>query len=150
MLALVASLGCTRATPPNVVIVSVDTLNRDALRAFAPAAPELPGFDALARASVRFSEALATASWTLPSHASLLTGLYPDRHGATDRRLRLGEGVPTLAKELKRAGYETVAFTGGGYLDLPNGLAKSFAQYYGRLRGTGPGGHDAAYVRRCA
>jgi len=143
-LALVASLGCTRATPPNVVIVSVDTLNRDALRAFAPAAPELPGFDALARASVRFSEALATASWTLPSHASLLTGLYPDRHGATDRRLRLGEGVPTLAKELKRAGYETVAFTGGGYLDRRYGFAKGFERYEERIAGTGPVGPEAA------
>ena len=52
--------------------------------------------------------------------------------------------MPTLAKELKRAGYETVAFTGGGYLDRRYGFAKGFERYEERIAGTGPVGPEAA------
>ena len=61
--------------------------------------------------AVRFKNAYTPGSWTLPAHASLMTGLYPDRHGATDPRLKLSSNVPTLAALLKTAGFETVGFT---------------------------------------
>src|SRR5574341_2544240 len=117
------------ARPPDVVVISVDALRRDALAAFDPAAGPLPELDALAAQSVRYENALSTASWTLPAHASLFTGLYPDRHGATDQRVTLAAEVETLAGALARRGYHTVGLTGGGFLDASYGLGRGFERY---------------------
>lgn len=120
----------SRSTPPpNVVLLSIDTLARPALRAFAPEAPERPALDAFARRAIVFAGAVTTASWTLPAQASLLTGLYPDRHGASDPRRSLEPPRPTLAEGLRRAGYHTLALTDGGFVDRRFGFAKGFERY---------------------
>jgi arylsulfatase A-like enzyme len=113
----------------NVVLLSVDTLGRSWLRAFNPDAPALATLDRFGESAARFGNALSPASWTLPAHASLLTGLYPDRHGATDPRRGLSVDVDTLASELLRQGLETVAFTDGGYLDPQFGFSRGFVRY---------------------
>lgn len=114
---------------PSVVVISIDTLNADALRPFDPAAPAHARLDSLAAGSVRFQETVSPASWTLPAHASLLTGLYPDRHGATDPRRRIAEEIATAAEVLRDAGYETVGFTDGGYLSRHFGFGRGFDVY---------------------
>ena len=111
------------------ILLSVDTLKRSALEAFEPGAGERPVIDRFARESARLVNAHSTASWTLPAHASLLTGLYPDRHGTTHPDHRLGAGVPTLAATLSQAGYETVAWTEGGFLSERFGLGAGFERY---------------------
>ena len=121
--------------PPDIVLISVDTLNRSALRAFDDEALPVPVLDDLAKVSVRFQNAHTTASWTLPSHGSLFTGLYPDRHGATDGNVTLVQDVATLAGELKRRGYQTVAFNGGGYLHQQYGMGRGFDVYESYERG---------------
>src|SRR5260221_2292924 len=93
---------------PNVILISIDTLNRSALRCFDAKAAPLPFLDGFATECVRFTHAVACASWTLPSQASMLTGLYPNHHGATDPRVVLSESVATLSGTLSQA-YETVA-----------------------------------------
>jgi arylsulfatase A-like enzyme len=115
-----------RSDRPDILLVSIDTLRRDALRAFSPQAPPRPHLDALADRSVRMTSAVSTASWTLPAHASMLTGLLPHRHGAISPRHRLAAGAITLAELLGRAGYETVAFTDAGYVSAQFGLARGF------------------------
>ncbi|HEV8630944.1 MAG TPA: sulfatase [Thermoanaerobaculia bacterium] len=132
--------GCARqATAPNIVLVSIDTVRRDALRAYDPAAQPLPALDALAARSVRFTDAMSPAAWTLPAHASLLTGVYPHRHGAVHRRASLARTVPTLAGLLAGRGYETVAFTDGGYLDASYGFGRGFMRYDDHVsRGVAP------------
>jgi arylsulfatase A-like enzyme len=115
--------------PPSVILLSVDTLQRSALRAFDPSAPALPAIDALGEAALRFERAYSTAPWTLAAHASMLTGLYPDRHGAVHRKTALAEELPRLASALRAGGLETVAFTGGGYLDRKYGFAPGFDRY---------------------
>jgi arylsulfatase A-like enzyme len=130
---LLGLLACAcGARPPDVILISVDTLRRDALAAYEPAAGALPELDRFAAECVRYEDALSSAPWTLPAHASLLTGLYPDRHGATDRRVTLDAGVETLAGALARAGYDTLALTGGGFLDAKYGLGRGFARYEAR------------------
>src|SRR6185503_4108857 len=110
-----------------------------ALRAFDPAAPALPNIDALAARSARFSRAIAPAAWTLPSHASLLTGVYPNRHGAVHRDATIALATPTLPAMLARRGYETVAFTDGGFLDTSYGFGRGFERFDDRLaRGVAP------------
>ena len=128
---LMGIVGCRPADeqPPHVIVVSIDTLNRDALHAFAGSAPPLPALDALAGESIRFVNAYSTASWTLPAHASLLTGLYPDRHGANRERLAMGIGVSTVAEALRSRGYETVGFSDGGFLAADFGFSRGFDRY---------------------
>jgi arylsulfatase A-like enzyme len=133
LLPAAAVLGLAGCAPPgsarpSLVLLSVDTLTPELL-----ATPEVehPALDRLAAASLRFTDALSTASWTLPAHASLMTGLYPDRHGATDLRTSIAPGLPRLAGFLRDAGYRTVAFTDGTYLDPLFGFAEGFELYDG-------------------
>ncbi len=113
----------------NILVVSVDTLSRSSLRAFNPQATPLPALDRFASESIRFTNAYTAASWTLPAHISLFTGLYPDRHGTTHRDNELLPGIPTLAIAMKSAGFETVAFTDEGYLHRKFGFGRGFDRY---------------------
>ena len=129
--ALLSLFACDRgpARPPIVLLISVDTMRRDALRAFDAGAAPLPNLDAFAAESARLERALSAASWTLPAHGSMLTGLYPPRHGATDPRVALGSEVATLAEGFRAQGFETVGITQGGYLDHRYGFGRGFDRY---------------------
>jgi arylsulfatase A-like enzyme len=65
----------------NVILISIDTLRADMLGCYGYGRPSSPHLDAFAREGTLFETALTTAPWTLPAHGSLLTGLYPNRHG---------------------------------------------------------------------
>ena len=94
---------------PNVVLIVVDTLRADHLSAYGYSRRTSPNLDALARKGVLFEHAIATSSWTLPSHASMLTGLYPHEHGAQIRSFDARS--PTLPGVLRERGYRTAAFS---------------------------------------
>jgi arylsulfatase A-like enzyme len=126
-LLLVACGGGDR--PASVILVSIDTLTQAALRSAESGSLALPEIAAFAASGVRFESAHSTSSWTLPAHASLLTGLYPDRTGATDGRVRLSAEVVPLAAALAEAGFETVAFTEAGYVGRAFGFERGFARY---------------------
>lgn len=113
--------------PPDLVVVSIDTLRRDAVDRAIEAG--VPGFADLARSAARFSGAVSSAPWTLPAHASLFTGLYPDRHGASHPALALAPDVTTVAQQLTHLGYLTAAFTEKGFLDVSYGLGRGFQIY---------------------
>jgi len=85
----------------------VDTLRQDHLGCYGWHRDTSPSLDALAVDSVRFTRAYAPAPWTLPSAASVVTGLYPSSHGATKLRSRLPTQVTTLAELMKEEGYAT-------------------------------------------
>ncbi len=124
------------ATPaPNLVVVSVDTLRADHLGCYGYPRPTSPAIDRFRRDAALFEQAIAQAPSTLPSHASLLTSLVPQRHGASwAARRAIPEEVVTLPEVLRGAGYRTAAFTGGGQMHPSNGLAQGFDLY----RVTGP------------
>ncbi len=121
--ALVASPGA-RPARPNVVLVSFDALRADRV---GRAMPRLAAW-AAARAT-SFSQARSVAPWTLPAHASLLSGLSPLRHGANWPYLALAGDVPLVARELRRSGYFTAAAVGGGWLEPAWGLARGFERH---------------------
>jgi arylsulfatase A-like enzyme len=108
--------------------VSIDTLRADHLGAYGHARDTSPNVDRLARQGILFRQAIAPASWTLPSHASMLTGLYPYHHGAVRFGFlsALAARVDTLAELLWDRGYATAAFTGGSYVGLNRGFAQGF------------------------
>ena len=80
-----------RGVPPRVVLlISIDTLRADHLGIYGYPRPTSPVIDQLGREGAVFDDASSTSPWTLPAHASMLTGLYPNRHGANDVEHALG------------------------------------------------------------
>lgn len=95
--------------PRHAILISIDTLRPDYLGCYDPARKTSPVLDALAADGVRFEHVTSASPWTLPSHASMLTGLYPNHHGVRTHETRLPDSVVTLAEEFKQKGYETFA-----------------------------------------
>ncbi len=93
----------------NAILISIDTLRPDHLGCYGHAQPTSPTLDALAARGVRFEDVTAAAPWTLPSHATMLTGLYPSHHGVRSHETRLSEDVFTLAEEFRDDGFQTFA-----------------------------------------
>ncbi len=111
-LALGIAGGCSvfEERPPNVLLVSIDTLRADHLGAYGYARPTSPRLDAFAAESIRYARALAPTPWTLPSHAAMLTGRHPFDLGILDSDGTLPAQTPTLAETLRGQGYATAAF----------------------------------------
>ncbi len=119
----------SRSADQNVLLITIDTLRADALGCSGGRAAT-PNLDALAADGIRFDYAHAQAVVTLPSHTSILTGLYPFQHGIRDNSgYRLRPDIPTLATMLKDRGYETGAFVGAFPLDSRFGLTRGFDVY---------------------
>ncbi len=135
LLAAVAALaGCDRAAAPfeerDVLLVTLDTTRADHLGAYGYDRATSPFLDSLAERGVRFERAWAAAPLTLVSHASILTGLDPPRHGVRNNGFyRLPDELPTLATLLGERGWRTGAFVSALVLDARHGLARGFEHY---------------------
>ena len=126
-----SSPGKPNPSRPNVVLVTVDTLRADRLGAYGNGSGLTPNLDRLARSGVLFENASAAAPLTLPSHASILTGTYPLRHGIRDNGgYHLAPESVTLAETLAAKGYRTGAFVGAFVLDSRWGLDQGFERYF--------------------
>jgi len=113
-----------------IVLITIDTLRADRLGSYGSTRGLTPSLDAFAREATRFTAAVSQVPLTLPSHATILTGLHPAHHGIrTNDGFRLAATVPTLAEQLKAAGYRTGAFIGGYPLRASSGLARGFDRY---------------------
>lgn len=132
-LGLVLALGCTgggdAADPRNLILISVDTLRPDRLGIHGFERPTSPHLDALARDGVRFANVSSSAPWTLPAHATLLTGLYPGRHGVKSHERFLQEHVVTLAEAFRARGYQTAGIVNSHNLSPRYGLAAGFEHF---------------------
>jgi len=131
-------------TGPSVVLVTIDTLRADYVGAYqAGKHTETPTLDALAAEGVRFANAVATAPLALPSHTSIMTGLYPPHHGVRDDvGFHAAPELETVAERFRAAGYATGAVVGAAVLGAKFGLAQGFDDYDGPAAGGGasPGG----------
>ena len=127
-----ARLASLRPAPRDlsVVLVTVDTLRADRLGCYGFAGIETPAIDGLAKDGVTFDNETAAVPLTLPSHASLMTGLLPTRHGIHDNGgFFLAKEVTTLAERFHRDGYATGAFVGAWVLEGRWGLNQGFDRY---------------------
>ncbi len=121
----------------NVLLITIDTLRANA-PGYAGGRAATPNLDRLAREGWSFDFAHGHSVVTLPSHASILTGLYPFAHGIRDNSgYRLPEGTPTLATWLRGQGYATGAFVGAFPLDARFGLGAGFDTYDDRYPSAG-------------
>lgn len=117
---------------PNIILIVIDSLRADRLSCYGYNRNTSPNIDRVADSGLLFENAIASAPWTLPSHASLFTGLYPSEHGATDETLYLNNHIITLAELLNESGFDTVAFaTDNGWLSKSTNLMKGFTKFYG-------------------
>ncbi len=150
---LVLAAGCRRGpkaeTFPGapVILVSVDTLRSDHLPAYGYKAVETPALDALRKDSILFERAWSHVPLTLPSHASMLTGLEPSAHGIHDNLgYGLKAGVPTLAELLKKQGYETGGAISCFVLKAGSGISRGFDFYDDAIEAEG--GESLGRVQR--
>jgi arylsulfatase A-like enzyme/Tfp pilus assembly protein PilF len=114
----------------NVLLITIDTLRADALGSYGNTKVSTPWLDRVAAGGVRFSRALAQTVVTLPSHANILSGRYPFRHGVRENSgFRFPDDLDTLATLLKARGYRTGAFVSAFPLDVRFGLGRGFDVY---------------------
>ena len=119
------------AAKANVLLITLDTLRADRLPPYGYTGVQTPALARLAREGVRFAAAYAPVPLTLPSHASMFTGLLPPTHGVRDNGgFYLNATHPTLAEALKKQGYATAAFVSAFVLDSRWGLARGFDRYH--------------------
>lgn len=127
--------GGATASPRSVILISIDSLRADHLGCYGYRPPTSPRIDAFAAQGVRFTRAWATSPWTLPSHASMFTGLYPDTHGLAEESVSLKPGAATLAGHLRAAGFRTSAVVCAPLLRKDFGLDEGFELYDDELIG---------------
>ena len=154
--------GCEKRSPlPNILLITLDTTRRDHLSCYGYERNTTPHLDRLAQEGQKLERVWAVSSWTLPTHASLFTGLYPSTHGAhaadgerkdtlsldaaitdpegiykEERVHALSEEAVTLAEALRREGFATGGVAGGPWLEPVFGLAQGFDFYDGEVDST--------------
>ncbi len=114
----VASRGPDR---PNLVLISLDTLRADHLGVYGYERPTSPNLDAFARGGLVVKRAYVPSPWTLPSHGTMLTGVYPSRHGGVTKFNRIGAEFPMISEVLRNVGYRVLGVTDGGFLSREYG-----------------------------
>ena len=145
---------CKSGAPPtprrlNVLLVTVDTLRADRLGCYGYSGIETPNLDQVARHGVLFENASAPAPLTAPSHASMMTGVYPAVHKVRNTGgFVLSPLQPTLAKILQDQGWDTAAFIGSSVLKKRFGLNQGFATYDDEMPAATGGSAEAEPERR--
>lgn len=123
---------------PNIVLITIDTLRADHLSCYGYRRNTSPFLDSLAAKGTLFERAYATSSWTVPSMASIFTGLHPRRHGVIRgaakkgrvlRQQPLPADVATLPEALKKAGYRTFGISSNGHMSEDTGFARGFDHF---------------------
>lgn len=116
---------------PDIIFIVLDTQRADRLGCYGHQRETSPNLDRFAAGGSLFEQAVSPAQWTIPSHASLFTGLYPTAHGVTQSSQSLSAGRPHLAEVLKALGYDTVGFCNNPLVGvLNNGFKRGFQTFY--------------------
>jgi len=134
LLLLLCCTGCGKETDipawrPNILFISLDTLRSDHLHCYGYPLEISPVMDRLAAQGALFTNVVAQSPWTLPSHISLFTSLYPSTVAGISGRFRIVPAMKTLAACLREAGYKTGGFTGGGNIAAHFGFHHGFDLY---------------------
>ncbi len=128
--ALAATQPAPRKLPPNIILITLDTVRADHLGCYGYTEIQTPTFDALARDGVVFERAISQVPLTWPSHAAILTGTYPFQNGVQDFTGQpLAPEFHSVAQALKQHGYATGAVVSAFVLDRSWGLNRGFDFY---------------------
>ena len=133
-------------TPTSLLLVTLDTFRGDFWGAGGDPVSRTPHLDRIARRGMQFEQGLSSCPLTLPSHATMHTGLEPPEHGIRDNGIyRLREDVPTVATRLSERGFRNAAFISGFPLVARFGLTRGFEIYDDHLGGGGENPFIVAY-----
>ena len=126
-----ASRPLPHGDPPNVLLITLDTVGADHLSLYGYGRPTSPVLERLAKSGIRFDEARATAPWTLPSHATMFTGRW-HHELSVDWTTPLDEKYRTLAEHLEARGYATAGFVANLFsCSYDSGLNRGFTPLRG-------------------
>jgi arylsulfatase A-like enzyme len=129
-LVALSALACrTPPTPPNVIVVVLDTLRADRLAAYGNTEGLMPNLEELTKDSLVFDHAYAQSTETMFSFGSFFTGRYPSEIGPSTYEWRVPEDMPVLPEVLGTYGYATGAFVAGGHLIPSFGFDRGFDPY---------------------
>ena len=114
------------SSDPNILLIVMDAARADHFSCYDYHRRTTPNIDRMAAEGLRFTQAVSSSSWTLPSHASLFTGLLPYEHGTNTQHTWLLDRLPTLAELLKTRGYRTAGFSNNPRVDKVQNMARGF------------------------
>ena len=117
------------APTDNILLITLDTTRADHLGSYGYPQARTPNLDGLAREGIRFGRVYCPSPLTLPSHCSIMSGLYPVAHGVHNNGHELGRGIKTLAEIMNGRGYSTAAFVSAFSVDSRFGLNRGFGVY---------------------
>lgn len=118
---------------PDILVLILDSLRVDRVSGYGHTHLTTPHLDELADRSTRFASAVTPAPWTLPSHCSMFTGLFPSEHGVTngflDRSVELNDTHRTIVEELADSGYLTAGFSNNPWVGQLSDLHRGFDEF---------------------
>jgi arylsulfatase A-like enzyme len=114
---------------PNIIILLLDTARAQSFSGYGYARPTSPHIDALGAESVVYTQAIAPGCWSLPSQVSLLTGMFPAKHGAHELHLSYAHSYPMLPEVLQEAGYHTLGISPNSWMSDEFGVTHGFEHY---------------------
>jgi len=114
----------------NVILIVIDTLRADHLGCYGYSRNTSPEIDKLSKEGIIFKNMVAQSSWTKPSTASILSGLYPKNHGAMTGKGRLPEEIHLLSEILRGYGYHSYAFVGNIHVSQAAGFNQGFKEFF--------------------
>jgi arylsulfatase A-like enzyme len=116
---------------PDIIFIVLDTQRADRLGTYGHQKAHTPHLDNFASQATLFEQAISPAQWTIPSHASLFSGLYPTAHQVTQSSQSLSPDIPHLAEVLNKNGYDTIGFCNNPLVGiLNNGFKRGFQTFY--------------------
>lgn len=124
--AVVIDRPAAREGAPDVLFVVMDTVRAQSTSTYGYGRPTTPVLTELASEGIRFDQATAPATWSLPAHASLFTGTFPSVHQAHGETRYLDERLPTIMEVFAQAGYETRCFSANPHISASFGLTRGF------------------------
>jgi len=138
-----AEVVAAETTPPDIILIVVDTLRADYLGAYGFVGPISPQIDRFAAEAVRFERCVSTAPWTKPSTASMMTSLMPGTHRVLDHQGQYASDVPsglktsalpeeaeTLAEALRGFGFQTAGWSANSWITKAMGFAQGFDVFH--------------------
>ncbi len=111
---------------PNIIFIVMDTVGAKHMSLYGYQRKTTPNLERIAEECTVYTRCFAPASWTIPSHASMFTGLYPSQHGAYEGRFFLNDNVQHLVSVLKMMGYRTLGISANGLVSPASGLCRDF------------------------
>ena len=115
---------------PYIILMVLDTVGAKHLSLYGYKRPTTPNLERIAKECTVYTRCFSPACWTVPSHASMFTGLHPSQHGAFESRFLLRDNLPHLVPALKDFGYDTIGISTNSLVSPASGICQDFDEFH--------------------